>query len=37
VAAAVGLLLSADLRDEADKLDRIDARLVRAFVAIRTD
>ena len=27
--AAVGLLLSADLRDEADKLDRIDARLQR--------
>lgn len=27
--ASVGLLLSADLRDEADKLDRIDARLGR--------
>jgi len=27
--AAVGLLLSADLRDETDKLDRIDARLQR--------
>jgi hypothetical protein len=28
--ASVGLLLTADLRDEADKLDRIDARLGRA-------
>jgi hypothetical protein len=28
--ASVGLLLTADLRDEADKLDRIDARLGRS-------
>lgn len=35
VAAAVGLLLSADLRDEADKLDRIDARLGRQVPVAR--
>lgn len=32
---AVGLLLSADLRDETDKLDRIDTRLLRDSTARR--
>jgi hypothetical protein len=34
LAASLGLLLSADLRDEADKLDRIAARLNRPPVAV---
>lgn len=35
--ASIGLLLTADLRDEADKLDRIDARLGRAGAAASGD